>query len=506
MKRLKASLIWTTIVILAATGLAPSRQAEATPVLQVAPGGAVQRNVTYCTAGGVDLQMDVYPPAIIRNPQSAIRNPQAPAPAIIYVHGGSWTSGDKAEIGQGAADLNARGYLVVSIDYRLAPQYKWPAQIEDVKCAVRSLRAHAGTYNIDPNRIGVWGSSAGGYLVALAGLATSSAGFDTQGGYLDQSSRVQAVVDMFGPTDLLAYKPDQLAIGLGQVVFGYSQGGPTDLLAKASPITYVSKDAPPFLILQGDRDALVPPSQSQELNDKLLAAGASSTLVLVKNAGHSFVPVTGNLKDLSPSIDQIKAMIPDFFDRTLGSGQVSSQQFPQTGKSVQGKFLSYWQDHGGLAQFGYPISDELQERSFTDGKTYTVQYFERARFELHPENSPPSDVLLSLLGVSRYNQQYPNRAGSGPPSSQTPNQSPGSILFEQTGKRVGGKFLAYWQTHGGLAQFGYPISDELTEVSPLDGKPYRVQYFERALFEYHPENAPPYDVLLAQLGRMLYDK
>jgi len=505
MKRLKASLIWTAVTILTAITLEAGSQAQAAPVLQVAPGGQVQRNVTYCTVGGVDLQMDIYPPA-------AIRNPQSPAPAIVYVHGGSWVSGDKAEIGQGAANLNARGYMVVSIDYRLAPQYKWPAQIEDVKCAVRSLRAHAATYNIDPNRIGIWGSSAGGHLAALAGLATSSAGFDTESGYLDQSSRVQAVVDMFGPTDLLAYKPDQLAIGLGQAVFGYAQGGPTDLLAMASPITYVSKAAPPFLILQGDHDLLVPPSQSQELNDKLLAAGASSTLVLVKNAGHSFVPVTGNLKDLSPSIDQIKAMIPDFFDRTLGSGQVSSQQFPQTGKSVQGNFLSYWQDHGGLAQFGYPISDELQERSFTDGKTYTVQYFERARFELHPEillaaeGATQSDVLLSLLGVLRYNQRYPSGAGSPPAPVQTPNQSPGSVLFQQTGKRVGGKFLAYWQTHGGLAQFGYPISDELTEVSPLDGKPYRVQYFERALFEYHPENAPPYDVLLAQLGRMLYEK
>src|SRR5204863_9715235 len=115
----------------------------------------------------------------------------------------------------------------------------------------------------------------------------------------------------------------------------------------------------------------------------------------------------------------------------------------------------------------------------------------------------PNDVLLSLLGTFRYNQKYPNGAGS----VQTPNQSAGSLLFKPTGKRLGGVFLQYWQEHGGLSQFGYPISDELTEVSPLNGKPYRVQYFERALFEYHPENAdsssaPPNDVLLAQLGTL----
>jgi hypothetical protein len=332
-------------------------------------------------------------------------------------------------------------------------------------------------------------------------LAGKSAGFDTQGAYLDQPSSVQAVVDMFGPTDFLAYRPDRLSTGLGQTVFGYVQGGPLDVLTKASPVTYVSKDAPPFLILQGDSDKLVSPAQSQELNDKLLAAGASSTLVLVKNAGHAFIPVTGNLSDLDPTIAQIKAMIPDFFDRILGSGRGAVQQFPQTGKTVRGAFLRYWQEHGGLSQFGYPISDEMQDRSLTDGKVYTMQYFERARFEMHPENAPPNDVLLSLLGTFRYNQKYPD--GAGP--AQTPNQSAGSLLFKPTGKRLGGVFLQYWQQHGGLSQFGYPISDEFTEVSPLNGNPYRVQYFERALFEYHPDNAPPNDVLLAQLGTLQYN-
>jgi polysaccharide biosynthesis protein PslG len=177
------------------------------------------------------------------------------------------------------------------------------------------------------------------------------------------------------------------------------------------------------------------------------------------------------------------------------------QTFPETGKTVRGRFLAYWQSHGGLAQQGYPISEEMQEKSDTDGKVYTVQYFERAVFVLHPENAAPNDVLLSLLGTFLYKQKYPNGA-----AGQQPNPPAGSVLFKETGHRVGGKFLDYWQSHGELAQQGYPISDEFTEESDLDGKTYRVQYFERAVFELHLENKPPYDVLLSQLGKFRYDK
>ncbi|MEO8288707.1 MAG: hypothetical protein ABI670_19995 [Chloroflexota bacterium] len=179
--------------------------------------------------------------------------------------------------------------------------------------------------------------------------------------------------------------------------------------------------------------------------------------------------------------------------------QATSRTFPETGKSVSGRFLTYWQTNGGLAQQGYPISAEMQEKSDTDGKTYTVQYFERAVFELHPENSAPNDVLLSLLGAFLAREKYPN----GAPGQQL-NTSTGSVLFTQTGKRLGGPFLDYWNKNGGLAQQGYPISDEFTEKSDLDGKTYRVQYFERAVFELHQENQPPYNVLLSQLGTFRY--
>jgi hypothetical protein len=179
--------------------------------------------------------------------------------------------------------------------------------------------------------------------------------------------------------------------------------------------------------------------------------------------------------------------------------QGSTRTFPETGKTIGGTFLQYWDRNGGLAQQGYPISEVIQETSATDGKIYTVQYMERAVFEQHPENQPPYDVLLSLLGVFRYQQKYPQGA-----PGQVPNTEPNSVDFPQTGKRLGGLFRTYWQSHGGLAQQGYPISDEFDEVSDLDGKTYRVQYFERAVFEYHPENQPPYNVLLSQLGTFRY--
>ncbi len=181
------------------------------------------------------------------------------------------------------------------------------------------------------------------------------------------------------------------------------------------------------------------------------------------------------------------------------SAQADTRLFPETGKTIRGKFLTYWNSNGGLPQQGFPISEEMQEVSDTDGKPYMVQYFERAVFEMHSENQPLSNVLLQLLGVFRYKQKYPNGA-----PQQIANTSIGFVSFSETGKHLGGLFLEYWKTNGALPQQGYPISEEFQERSDLDGKLYNVQYFERAVFEMHPENQPPYNVLLSQLGTFRY--
>ncbi|MBF6614472.1 MAG: hypothetical protein IVW55_15255 [Chloroflexi bacterium] len=182
--------------------------------------------------------------------------------------------------------------------------------------------------------------------------------------------------------------------------------------------------------------------------------------------------------------------------------QAGCQTFPQTGKTVCGTFLTYWQSHGGVQQQGYPISNEFSEVSEVDGKSYTVQYFERAEFEKHPENQPPYDVLLSLLGTARLKEKYPKGAPE-PPPPMNPLATQG-MFFPQTGKSINGEFLDYWKANGGLMQQGYPLTNRFPEKSDLDGKTYTVQYFERAVFELHPENQPPYNVLLTQLGTLRY--
>ena len=175
--------------------------------------------------------------------------------------------------------------------------------------------------------------------------------------------------------------------------------------------------------------------------------------------------------------------------------------FPETGFTVAGSFWEYWQAHGGLAQQGYPLSPEFRERSLIDGRVYTVQYFERAVFERHPENRPPYDVLLAQLGTEAF-----ERYGAGPAAARVDPVNP--RLFPETGHTVGGRFRTYWEQHGGLAQQGYPVSDEFDETILVNGTPrlYQVQYFQRAVFEYHAENAAPYDVLLTPLGTVRFQQ
>ena len=167
--------------------------------------------------------------------------------------------------------------------------------------------------------------------------------------------------------------------------------------------------------------------------------------------------------------------------------------FPETGHIVSGVFLQYWKQYGGLAQFGLPRTEVFAERSPYDGKTYQVQYFERARFEYHPENEgTPYVILLGLLGRDFHPVE--------PPAAPKAGQS----YFPETGHNLGGAFREYWLSHGGLFVSGLPITEEFTEINPVDGKAYTVQYFERARYEYHPENAgTPYTVLLGLLSNRL---
>jgi acetyl esterase/lipase len=254
------------------------------------PAVVLRPDVTYAVVGSERLQLDVAMPA-----------GPGPHPAVVCLHGGAWRVGSRKDLSRGSPwydfgplgksltrILAARGFVAVSVGYRLAPDNKFPAQIEDAKTAVRFLRANAAQFRIDPDRIAALGFSAGGHLASLLGTADESAGFDGTL-YPEQSSRVQCVVDFFGPSDLTLYSETP---GLEGAYFAPLLGGRSrdklELYKKASPVEYVSKDDPPFLIVQGTADLLVPVIHSERLHEKLTAAGVESKLVTVKGKGHGW--------------------------------------------------------------------------------------------------------------------------------------------------------------------------------------------------------------------------
>ena len=232
-----------------------------------------------------------------------------PWPALVYVHGGTWQHGDKSEGAAFASRMTDRGYLVVSINYRLYPPGKFPAMVEDVKCAIRSLRAHAGQYNLDPERIATVGTSAGGHLVSLLGTTDESMGWDV-GEYLDQSSRVQAVIPIAAVTDLTRSFPAIDTYSVRQV--GFHEGN----ALQASPITHVTADDPPFLLIHGNQDTVVPLEQSQLMYERLLEMNVPAQLLIVQNAGHSPLEPDG---PATPPLDEIYQIISDFLEKHLSA-------------------------------------------------------------------------------------------------------------------------------------------------------------------------------------------
>jgi acetyl esterase/lipase len=225
-------------------------------------------------------------------------------PVVVWVHVGGWRAGNKdSGIGR-LARFAQRGYCCASIEYRFSKEAIFPAQIEDSKCAIRFLRAKAKDYNLDPNRIGVWGSSAGGHLVALLGTSAEAKELEGKGGWPEFSSKVQAVCDFCGPADLLLWK-ENTHPAVVELLGGIVADKP-DLAAKASSVTYVSKAAPPFLIVHGDADKTVPLSQSESLHAALRKAGVPSTLHVIPNGGHGF------------GGPEIEKLVDEFFDKHLG--------------------------------------------------------------------------------------------------------------------------------------------------------------------------------------------
>ena len=269
------------------------------------PELVIERDVTYCTIAGVDLKLDI----------TYRRGAGHPAPMLMHIHGGGWADGDKSFGGTyNLPSLAERGYVVASINHRRAPEFLYPAQLEDAKCAVRFLRANAAQYGGDPDRIGVWGASSGGQLASMLGLTEPSDGYGADGGYQDVSSEVQAVVSLFAPSNLV----DPTVFPEGRVLvraFGTDDRA-DPLLGAGSPVNYMREGAPPFLLIHGDSDGLVPLSQSQQLDAHLRANGIASTLIVVRNANHGLAAENGVP---NPGPDAIEEAILDFFVETLGA-------------------------------------------------------------------------------------------------------------------------------------------------------------------------------------------
>ena len=270
-------------------------------------GFKLQRDVVYATVGERKLVLDLYLPEKVSKA----------LPLVVWIHGGGWRNGSKDGAGSRLEPLLRNGYAGASIGYRLSGEAIFPAAIADCKGAIRYLRANAEKLGVDPERIGVWGSSAGGHLVSLLG---TSGGVDKWGehrAHIKVSARVQAVCNWFGPSDFLRMNdfpgridhdsprsPESLFIG------GPIQRNKTKV-AEANPITYASSDDPPFLHMHGDNDQSVPFNQSELLHAALKQKGVKTELYRVRNGGHGFGGATKDTRE------QLSERVVKFFDRTL---------------------------------------------------------------------------------------------------------------------------------------------------------------------------------------------
>lgn len=251
-------------------------------------------DVVYGRADGKDLLLDIDRP---RNP------PPGKLPVILFFHGGAFRYGSrKSNVN---IPLAARGYFTVNVEYRLSDEAKWPAQLEDAKAAVRWVRANVDKYHLDPDRVGVWGASAGAYLAVMLGVTGDVEKFEGKSGNPGFSSKVTCVADVFGPTDLvqLTEQPDMI-----EHLFGKSLLTDSKLAHAVNPATYATADAPPFLILHGDKDTLVPFAQSQLLANALNKAGTPVQLITLPGVGHD-----DGIRELPAVRDALFA----FFDANL---------------------------------------------------------------------------------------------------------------------------------------------------------------------------------------------
>jgi acetyl esterase/lipase len=289
---------------LVAAGLLCSSALADVVTIKVAPTSTLatlQSDITYTEiANGFarsHLKMDIIKPAR-----------STPTPVIIFVSGNGWRSIDRAALIPQLAPFAKAGYLVATIDYRIIGEATFPEPLKDVKTAVRFLRANAARYNIDPNRIGIWGNSAGGQLSAMVATTGDAKEFENDK-WPGHSSAVQAAAVWYPPTDLSALPNDPLYVENAHLGLDVRNPANAEAVKKANPITYVSASSPPFLLVHGTEDKVVQMGHSERLHDALAAAKVPATLIKVEGAGHSFGAVS--------STPEVMAAMLAFFDAHL---------------------------------------------------------------------------------------------------------------------------------------------------------------------------------------------
>jgi acetyl esterase/lipase len=275
------------------------------PKTEIPNGVKVIRDLEFARVDGVSLRLDLYLP-----------ESSSPPPLFVWIHGGGWSRGDKADINPSIIELSGDGIAVASLNYRLGGVSLHPRQVQDLKGGIRWLRANAGRYGYDPERIAVGGGSAGGHLALLLGLSGGVAALEGEiGGNLSESSRVQAIVDLYGPSELEAYTEARPK---------FRRRKSDELLRSASPLSYLSSDDPPVLILHGEQDQAVPVAQSRLLHERYVQVGLDSELHILAGAGHGGKP----FKD-----SQTHRWIKEFLQKHL---QVPTPHDHKTGASNPG--------------------------------------------------------------------------------------------------------------------------------------------------------------------------
>ncbi len=268
----------------------------------------LQKDVVFGKGGDAELKLDLAQP-----------KGEGPFPLVVCIHGGAWQFGNRSDHHRTIRLLAKHGYVAASVQYRLTPKHPFPAQIEDVKCAVRFLRANARKYKIDPSRVGALGDSAGGHLALLLGVMDPKDGLEGKGGNAEQSSKVQAVVNYYGPTDLATWAPSKF--GDQMLKRGTGKDGDTLLrdlvgtadrkdprMKTASPVSYIDARDAPVLTFQGTADPLVLPQQARLLHAALKKAGVKERLELLEGAGHGWGGDRRNRSD---------RLALEFFDKHL---------------------------------------------------------------------------------------------------------------------------------------------------------------------------------------------